>query len=77
LQTPGRSPRAERGKILIDGTIRRRCCPAQTAHEVGTSSRIPTTDLRATVADEVAFGPAQFGLDDGRSRDVSKKFLRP
>jgi energy-coupling factor transport system ATP-binding protein len=65
------------GKILIDGHDRATLRPAQTAHEVGYVFQNPDHQIfAATVADEVAFGPRNFGLDDAEIARRSEEVLR-
>jgi energy-coupling factor transporter ATP-binding protein EcfA2 len=52
------------GKVMIGGRDRASLPPAETAHEVGYVFQNPDHQIfAATVADEVAFGPRNFGLD--------------
>jgi energy-coupling factor transporter ATP-binding protein EcfA2 len=65
------------GKILIDGRDRATLRPAETAHEVGYVFQNPDHQIfAATVADEVAFGPRNFGLDDAEIARRSEEVLR-
>jgi energy-coupling factor transporter ATP-binding protein EcfA2 len=55
--------RPERGRVLIAGRDRAALRPADTAHDVGYVFQNPDHQIfAATVADEVAFGPRNFGL---------------
>jgi len=59
------------GKVMIGGRDRASLHPAETAHEVGYVFQNPDHQIfAATVADEVAFGPRNFGLDDA---DVARR----
>ncbi len=57
------------GRITIDGKDRAQMRPAETAREVAYVFQNPDHQIfAATVDDEVAFGPRNFGLDDGEIR---------
>jgi len=63
------------GKILLSGRDRATLRPAETAQEVGYVFQNPDHQIfAATVEDEVAFGPRNFGLDhaevEGRCAEV-------
>ncbi len=65
------------GKILIGGRDRATLHPAETAHEVGYVFQNPDHQIfAATVADEVAFGPRNFSLDDDEVARRSEEVLR-
>jgi energy-coupling factor transport system ATP-binding protein len=65
------------GKILISERDRATLRPAETAHEVGYVFQNPDHQIfAATVADEVAFGPRNFGLDDLEIACRTKEVLR-
>ncbi len=65
------------GAITIGGRDRANLPPAQTAHEVGYVFQNPDHQIfGATVADEVAFGPRNFGLDDDEIARRSEEVLR-
>jgi len=65
------------GKILIGGRNRATLHPAETAHEVGYVFQNPDHQIfAATVGDEVAFGPRNFGLDDVEIARRSEEVLR-
>ena len=62
---------------MIGGRDRANLPPAQTAHEVGYVFQNPDHQIfAATVADEVAFGPRNFGLDDDEIARRSEEVLR-
>jgi energy-coupling factor transport system ATP-binding protein len=57
------------GRVLLDGTDTTDVSVAQLAHKVGYVYQDFGNQLvRATVQDEVSFGPVNFGLDDHRER---------
>ena len=65
------------GRIVIGGRDRATLNPAETAHEVGYVFQNPDHQIfAATVADEVAFGPRNFGLDDAEIARRSEEVLR-
>jgi energy-coupling factor transporter ATP-binding protein EcfA2 len=65
------------GRIVIGGRDRATLHPAETAHEVGYVFQNPDHQIfAATVADEVAFGPRNFGLDDAEIARRSEEVLR-
>jgi energy-coupling factor transport system ATP-binding protein len=65
------------GAIMIGGRDRANLPPAQTAHEVGYVFQNPDHQIfGATVAEEVAFGPRNFGLDDDEIARRSEEVLR-
>jgi energy-coupling factor transport system ATP-binding protein len=65
------------GTIAIAGHDRKTMSPAQTAHQVGYVFQNPDHQIfAATVADEVAFGPRNFGLDSGEIARRSEEVLR-
>ena len=65
------------GQILIGGRNRATLKPAETAHEVGYVFQNPDHQIfAATVVDEVAFGPRNFGLDDDEVARRSDEVLR-
>ena len=65
------------GKILVGGRDRATLHPAETAQEVGYVFQNPDHQIfAATVADEVAFGPRNFGLDDDEIARRSEEVLR-
>jgi energy-coupling factor transport system ATP-binding protein len=65
------------GKIAIASHDRKTLSPAQTAHEVGYVFQNPDHQIfAATVADEVAFGPRNFGLDNDEVARRSEEVLR-
>jgi len=65
------------GKIMIGGRDRATLHPAETAHEVGYVFQNPDHQIfAATVADEVAFGPRNFSLDDDEVARRSEEVLR-
>jgi energy-coupling factor transporter ATP-binding protein EcfA2 len=64
------------GKIMIGGRDRSSLHPAETAQEVGYVFQNPDHQIfAATVADEVAFGPRNFGLDDAEIARRSEEVL--
>jgi energy-coupling factor transport system ATP-binding protein len=64
------------GKVMIGGRDRASLHPAETAHEVGYVFQNPDHQIfAATVADEVAFGPRNFGLDDAEVARRSNEVL--
>jgi energy-coupling factor transport system ATP-binding protein len=64
------------GQIVIGGRDRARLHPAATAQEVGYVFQNPDHQIfAATVADEVAFGPRNFGLDDAEIARRSEEVL--
>ncbi|HEX3408927.1 MAG TPA: ATP-binding cassette domain-containing protein, partial [Candidatus Binataceae bacterium] len=64
------------GLITIGGRDRATLSPAETAHEVGYVFQNPDHQIfAATVADEVAFGPRNFGLDDAEVARRSEEVL--
>jgi energy-coupling factor transport system ATP-binding protein len=64
------------GKIIIGGRDRSMLHPAETAQEVGYVFQNPDHQIfAATVADEVAFGPRNFGLDDAEIARRSEEVL--
>jgi len=65
------------GKITIGGRDRATLQPAETAHEVGYVFQNPDHQIfAATVADEVAFGPRNFSLNDDEVARRSEEVLR-
>jgi len=65
------------GRIVIGGRDRATLQPAETAHAVGYVFQNPDHQIfAATVADEVAFGPRNFGLDDAEIARRSEEVLR-
>ena len=65
------------GAITIGGRDRANLPPAQTAHEVGYVFQNPDHQIfGATVAEEVSFGPRNFGLDDDEIARRSEEVLR-
>jgi energy-coupling factor transport system ATP-binding protein len=65
------------GKILIGERDRATLRPAETAHEVGYVFQNPDHQIfAATVGDEVAFGPRNFGLDDVEIARRTEEVLR-
>jgi len=67
---------ADDGKIIIGGRDRSTLHPAETAQEVGYVFQNPDHQIfAATVADEVAFGPRNFGLDDAEIARRSEEVL--
>jgi energy-coupling factor transport system ATP-binding protein len=64
------------GKIIIGGRDRSTLHPAETAQEVGYVFQNPDHQIfAATVVDEVAFGPRNFGLDDAEIARRSDEVL--
>jgi energy-coupling factor transport system ATP-binding protein len=64
------------GKIMIGGRDRASLHPAATAQEVGYVFQNPDHQIfAATVADEVAFGPRNFGLDEAEIARRSEEVL--
>ncbi len=64
------------GKIKIGGRDRATLHAAETAHQVGYVFQNPDHQIfAATVADEVAFGPRNFGLDDAEIARRSEEVL--
>ncbi len=64
------------GKITIGGRDRAALHPAETAQEVGYVFQNPDHQIfAATVTDEVAFGPRNFGLDDAEIARRSEEVL--
>ena len=68
---------ADRVRIMIVGRDRANLPSAQTAHEVGYVFQNPDHQIfAATVDDEVAFGPRNFGLDDEEVARRCEEVLR-
>jgi energy-coupling factor transporter ATP-binding protein EcfA2 len=66
----------ESGTITIAGRDRSTLTPAETAHEAGYVFQNPDHQIfAATVADEVAFGPRNFGLDNDEIARRSEEVL--
>jgi energy-coupling factor transporter ATP-binding protein EcfA2 len=64
------------GTITIAGRDRKNLSPAETAHEVGYVFQNPDHQIfAATVADEVAFGPRNFGLDSAEIASRAEEVL--
>jgi energy-coupling factor transport system ATP-binding protein len=64
------------GTITIAGRDRKTSSPAETAHEVGYVFQNPDHQIfAATVADEVAFGPRNFGLDSAEIASRAEEVL--
>ena len=67
---------ATAGKIVVGNRDRAALHPAATAQEVGYVFQNPDHQIfAATVADEVAFGPRNFGLDDAEITRRSDEVL--
>jgi energy-coupling factor transport system ATP-binding protein len=65
------------GRIMLSGRDRATLRPAETAQEIGYVFQNPDHQIfAATVEDEVAFGPRNFGLDTGEVERRTTEVLR-